>query len=159
MRDLASKKYWEKFDGSVDFVVMFLPMESLLSLVMSNKPEIIEDAISKKVIIATPVTLISLLLTVHMGWKDINTVENFNGLIAKIKEFYNNMQTFVGDLNETSKNLSKSIDSFNRMTRDIKNKLEPVIENLIKTDVANNGANMDLHGVEKSPDDYDSYLK
>ncbi|AGO61092.1 MULTISPECIES: DNA recombination protein RmuC [Ferroplasma] len=159
VRDLASKKYWEKFDGSVDFVVMFLPMESLLSLVMSNKPEIIEDAISKKVIIATPVTLISLLLTVHMGWKDINTVENFNGLIAKIKEFYNNMQTFVGDLNETSKNLSKSIDSFNRMTRDIKNKLEPVIENLIKTDVANNGANMDLHGVEKSPDDYDSYLK
>ncbi len=158
VRDLASKKYWEKFDGSVDFVVMFLPIESLLSLIMSNKPEIIEDAISKKVIIATPVTLISLLLTVHMGWKDLNTVENFNGLITRIKEFYANMQTFVTDLNETSKNLTKSIDSFNRMTKDIKNKLDPVIENLIKTDVVNTGVNMDLHGVEKQPDDIDNYL-
>jgi DNA recombination protein RmuC len=159
VKDLASKKYWEKFDGSVDFVVMFLPMESLLSLVMSNKPEIIEDAISKKVIVATPVTLISLLLTVHMGWKDLNTVENFNGLISKIKEFYANMQTFVNDLNETSKNLSKSVDSFNRMTGDIRNKLEPVMENLIKTDVADRDVKMDLHGIEKKPYNIDDYLK
>ena len=138
---------------------MFLPMESLLSLVMSNKPEIIEDAITKKVIIATPVTFISLLLTVHMGWKDINTVENFNELIGKIREFYGNMQTFVKDFNETSKNLSKSIESFNRMTRDIRNKLEPIMENLIKSDVVNSNVKMDLHGVEQKPGDLDDYLK
>ena len=159
VKDLASKKYWEKFDGSVDFVVMFLPVESLLSLVMSNKPEIIEEAITKKVIIATPVTFISLLLTVHMGWKDINTVENFNELIGKIREFYGNMQTFVNDFNETSKNLSKSIESFNRMTKDIRNKLEPIMENLIKSDIVNSNVKMDLHGVEKKPGDLDDYLK
>ncbi|WP_337860300.1 DNA recombination protein RmuC [Ferroplasma sp.] len=158
VRELASKKYWEKFDGSVDFIIMFLPMESLLSLVMSNKPEIVEDAISKKVIIATPVTLISLLLTIHMGWKDLNTVENFNGLINKIKEFYGNIQAFVSDFNETSKNLSKTVESFNKTTLDLKSKLDPVIENLIKTDVINN-AKIDLNGVEKKPVELDDYLK
>jgi DNA recombination protein RmuC len=158
VKELASKKYWEKFDGSVDFIIMFLPMESLLSLVMSNKPEIIEDAISKKVIIATPVTLISLLLTVHMGWKDLNTVENFNGLINKIREFYGSIQAFVNDFNETSKNLSKTVESFNKTGSDLKNKLEPVMENLIKTDVINN-AKIDLNGINKKPENFDDYLK
>jgi DNA recombination protein RmuC len=159
VKDLASKKYWEKFNDSVDFVVMFLPLESLLSLVMSNKPEIIEDAISKKVIIATPVTLISLLLTVHMGWKDLNTVENFNDLIEKIKDFYANIQTFVSDFNETSKNLSKSIESFNKMSRDVRKKLEPIMENLIKTDVANNKSAMGLNEINNRPGELDDYLK
>jgi DNA recombination protein RmuC len=159
IRELASKKYWEKFDGSVDFVVMFLPMESLLSTVMSSKPEIIEDAISKRVIVATPVTLISLLLTVHMGWKDVNTVENFNELTIKIKDFYNNMETFVSDFNDTSKYLSRSIDSFNRMTADIQKKLDPIIENIIKTDMVTNKNNIGLNGVDRKPGELDNHLK
>ena len=159
IRELASKRYWEKFDGSVDFVVMFLPMESLLSTVMSSRPEMIEEAISKRVIVATPVTLISLLLTVHMGWKDVNTVENFNELTVKIKDFYNNMETFVSDFNDTSKNLSRSIDSFNRMTADIQKKLDPIIENIIKTDMVTNKNNIGLNAVDRKPGEIDDHLK
>ncbi len=159
IKDLASKKYWEKFDGSVDFVVMFLPMESLLSTVMSTKPELVEDAISKRIIVATPITLISLLLTVHMGWKDVNTVENFNELTDKIKDFYNNMEIFVSDFNDTSKNLSRSIDSFNKMTGDIQKRLEPIIENIIKTDMVTNKNSMNLNSVDKKPKEIDDHLK
>ncbi len=159
IKDLASKKYWEKFDGSVDFVVMFLPMESLLSTVMSTRPELIEDAISKRVIVATPVTLISLLLTIHMGWKDVNTAENFNELTVKIKDFYSNIETFVSDFNDTSKNLSHSIESFNKLTGDLQKKLEPVIEDIIKTDMVTTKNTINLKGVEQKPGEIDNHLK
>jgi DNA recombination protein RmuC len=159
IRELASKKYWEKFDGSVDFVVMFLPIESLLSTVMSSKPELIEDAISKRIIVATPVTLISLLLTVHMGWKDINTVENFNELTMKIKDFYNSIEIFASDFNETSKNFSRTIDSFNRMTGDIEKKLEPIMEDLIKTDMVTNKNPVNLREVDRNPGEINNHLK
>lgn len=152
VNELTSKKYWEKFDNSIDFVVMFLPMESLLSLIMDNSKELIENAISKKVIISTPITLISLLLTIHMGWKDVNTMDNFNELISKIKDFYNNLETFVNNFNETSKNLSKTIDSFNKTSRDMNKKLEPVINDLIKTELTKN-SKLNIDNVDKKPDE------
>ena len=138
---------------------MFLPMESLLSTVMSTRPELIEDAISKRVIVATPVTLISLLLTIHMGWKDVNTAENFNELTVKIKDFYSNIETFVSDFNDTSKNLSHSIESFNKLTGDLQKKLEPVIEDIIKTDMVTTKNTINLKGVEQKPGEIDNHLK
>ncbi len=153
VKELASKKYWERFDNSVDFVVMFLPMESLLSLIMDNSRELIEDSISRKVIISTPVTLISLLLTVHMGWKDVNTMENFNELISKIKNFYSNLETFINDFNETSKNLGKTVDSFNKTSRSMEKKLEPIINDLIKNELSRDNSVLKMNDVDKKPDE------
>ncbi len=153
VKELESKKYWEKFDNSVDFVVMFLPMESLLSLVMDNSRESVEDSISKKVIISTPITLISLLLTIHMGWKDINTMNNFNELISKIKNFYNNLEMFINDFNETSKNLGKTVDYFNKTARNMEKKLEPIINDLIKNELSKDDSKLKIDEVNKKPDE------
>ncbi len=147
VHELASKKYWEKFDNSVDFVVMFLPVESLLSLIMNESPSIVEEAISKKVIIATPVTLISLLLTVHMGWKDVNTIKNFDDLVSKIRDFHSDLKKYIDDYNEVAKNLGKSVDSFNRLGRDMEMRLEPIIEKLLKTEIVSESSSMEMDDV------------
>ncbi|MEM0139359.1 MAG: DNA recombination protein RmuC [Ferroplasma sp.] len=148
VRELASKKYWEKFNNSVDFVVMFLPVESLLSIIMDKSPDIIEDAVSKHVIIATPITLISLLLTVHMGWKDANTVKNYNELVSKIRDFYSNLKNYIDDYNDVSKHLEKSVDAFNKFGRDLEMRLGPIIEDLLKTETIKNIGEMNLDNVQ-----------
>jgi DNA recombination protein RmuC len=153
VRELSNKKYWEKFNNSVDFVIMFIPLESLLGIIMENSSSIIEDAISKKVIIATPITLISLLLTIHMGWRDVNTYNNFNSLIADVKEFYKQLDDFTGALNDLSRNINKTVESFNKASKYLNSRLEPVIEKLIKTEIPKEDKNLNIYSVENNADE------
>ncbi len=148
IRDLSSKKYYENFDASTDFVIMFLPLESLLSVVMENSPDIIEDAISKKVIVSTPITLISLLLTIHMGWRDANTIDSIRDILLRIKDFSKSLTSFIDNYNETVKNLNKTIDSFNKTTNSFERKIEPIVDELGENEIINRD-NIELNHINK----------
>lgn len=69
------------------------------------------------------------LLTIHMGWRDVNTYNNFNSLIADVKEFYKQLDDFTGALNDLSRNINKTVESFNKASKYLNSRLEPVIEN------------------------------
>ncbi|MYJ79877.1 MAG: DNA recombination protein RmuC, partial [Caldilineaceae bacterium SB0670_bin_27] len=67
--DLAKKDYGTKVEGSLGFVVMFVPGDQFLAAALNANPELIEYAMSKRVAIATPASLISLLWSVANGWQ------------------------------------------------------------------------------------------
>ncbi len=133
IKTLQSKKYWQNLEGSVDFVIMFLPLESLLSIIMENARDIIENALSNHVIVSTPVTLISLLMTVHAGWNEKELSSNINNLISKIKEFRSRLETFVKDYDEIGNNLNKAIESYQRTRGSLERRLEPIMKEFEKS--------------------------
>ncbi|AAT43036.1 DNA recombination protein RmuC [Picrophilus oshimae] len=127
VRTLESKRYWQNLEGSVDFVIMFLPLESLLSIIMERSRETVENAFSRHVIVSTPVTLISLLMTVHAGWNEKELSSNINNLMLKIKDFRSRLDTFMKDYDEIGNNLGKALESYQRTKGSLERRLEPIM--------------------------------
>ena len=78
IKSLGEKSYWQRLPGSPEFVVAFLPLESLFSAALEHDPTLLDFGMERRVVIATPVTLITLLLTVAHGWRQQMVMENLD---------------------------------------------------------------------------------
>ena len=110
---LASKSYWERLGGSPEFVVMFLPLESLYSAALRLNPDLLEEGIQKKVILATPTTLIALLKAVDHGWKQEKLAHNAEQISALGKELYERLYKVSEHLCRLGNNLDRSVQAYN----------------------------------------------
>ena len=97
--DLARKNY-SRMEGSLDFVVMFVPADQFLVAALSANPGLIEYAFGKRIAIATPATLISLLWAVANGWQQHRMAENAEAIRAAAEEMHSRMLTFINLLSE-----------------------------------------------------------
>lgn len=110
---LASRSYWDQLGGSPEFVVMFLPLESLYSAALRLNPNLLEDAIQKKVILATPTTLIALLKAVDHGWKQEKLTQNAERISALGKELYDRLYKVAEHLSRLGSSLDRSVQAYN----------------------------------------------
>lgn len=112
--NLGKKSYFEHFEKSLEFVVMFLPSESLFTAALSVDPGLIEFAAEKGVIIATPSTLIGLLKAVALGWKQDQFSKNAE-IISKLgHELYKRLSDMNKHLAQVGKNINSAAHSYNR---------------------------------------------
>ena len=112
-RGLAQKSYQQRFN-SPDFVVMFLPGEVFLQPALEKDPELLDWAMQQKVVIATPNTLLALLKTVAMGWREVQLAEEARRIGALGQELHDRLETFAGHMVSTRNSLNRTVDSFNR---------------------------------------------
>ena len=120
IRKLAAKSYWEGFVGSTEFVVMFLPGDSFYSVALEQMPGLIEEGVAQKVLLATPTTLLGLLLTTSCGWREERLAENAQRIsdegralhhrIATVLEYFANLGS---SLNQSVKHFNQALVSFN----------------------------------------------
>ena len=113
INQLSSKSYWSRFDHTPEFVVMFLPREVFFSAALEHDPGLIEFAMEKKVIIATPTTLISLLKTIEYSWKQEKIALNIEEIRDLGKELHERFTYFTNNLVDIRKHLDKTVKSFN----------------------------------------------
>ncbi|WP_249009432.1 DNA recombination protein RmuC [Conexibacter sp. DBS9H8] len=119
VRQLSDKAYWAGIETTPDFVVLFLPGEHFYSAALEADPELIEDAMARHVLIATPTTLLALLHTVGYGWQQEKVAQSaqaisdlgreLHGRIARLSSL---LATLGSRLNSTVKAYNDTVGSF-----------------------------------------------
>jgi DNA recombination protein RmuC len=113
IESLGRKAYWERLPGSPDFVVAFLPLESLFSAALDHDPAILELGMRSRVVIATPTTLITLLLTVAHGWRQQSLTQSAEKIRDLGTELYTRVLTMSEHFQRLGDSITKTVNAYN----------------------------------------------
>jgi DNA recombination protein RmuC len=113
MGKLAAKAYWRQFSPAPDFVVMFVPDETLLRTAHEHDPSLTEDAWAQSVILAAPSTLMSLLRTVAAVWQQETVAQSARAVHDLGGELAQRLDTFAGHLGKVGRSLNTAVGSYN----------------------------------------------
>lgn len=115
VRTLGNKRYWDQFEGlSPEFVVMFLPLEPLMSAAFERDGELLEFAARENVVIATPMTLLALLRAVAFGWQQQDIAKNAEEIRDAGQELCDRLVKMLAHFDDTGAHLSGAVDAFNK---------------------------------------------
>jgi DNA anti-recombination protein RmuC len=111
---LAAKTYWQAFSPTPEFVVLFIPGEAFLAPALDRAPDLLEYAMRRRVHIATPTTLITMLRTAHFAWQQAALSRNARAVFELGKELYERLGTMGRHVDEVGQALSNAIKAYNR---------------------------------------------
>jgi DNA recombination protein RmuC len=114
VQGLSLKAYWDQFDTSPDFVVMFVPGDGFLAAALERSPELMTDAMEKKVILVTPSTLFALCKAVAYGWRVEKQALNAAHIADLGRELYKRLSVMGGHAASVGKALETAVSKYNQ---------------------------------------------
>lgn len=148
VEELSAKRYWERFADAPEFVVLFLPGESFFSAAVEADPSLIEDALSRRVVIASPTTLITLLRAVATGWRQQRMAENAERVTTLGREVHERLAKFTEHLTRVGQQLDGAVKSYNQAVGSFEERLSVSVRRLEELGVAGDKEAADLPLVE-----------
>jgi len=151
MNQLAARSYWEQFDPAPEMVVLFLPGESFFAAALEQDRTLIEDGMEKRVILATPTTLIALLRAVAYGWRQEQMERNALAVCELGKQLYDRVRTFLGHFEAVGSALHRSIENYNKAVGSLESRVLPSARRFKELGAATGGEIVALEPVDETP--------
>jgi DNA recombination protein RmuC len=111
---LAAKAYWQGFNPSPEFVVLFIPGEAFLAPALERDPTLLEYAMTRRVHIATPTTLITMLRTAQYAWQQAALSQNARAVFELGKELYERLSSLGRNVDSLGKSLTRAVEAYNK---------------------------------------------
>lgn len=111
--DLATREYWNALNASPDFVVAFIPSESLLAASLEADPSILEYAFAKNVALASPVSLFSVLKTINYIWRQNVDESQVRQMLRLGKELYERVEVIADKADKLGRSILGSVKDYN----------------------------------------------
>ena len=134
---LSAREYWSQFQPAPEMVILFLPGDHFLSAALERDPELLDRALQRKVLLATPVTLISVLKGVAYGWRQERLAQNAEELRRIASELYDRLRAFAESYADAGRHLAKAVDAYNRSAGSWDARLSPSLRRMRELGVSN----------------------
>ncbi|HSA33449.1 MAG TPA: DNA recombination protein RmuC [bacterium] len=139
VKGLADRGYPAKFANSLDHVVLFMPAESLFSAALEADRDLIVWAAERKILLATPASLIALLRSVSISWQQAQQAENAQLISRTAQELYERITVFTEHFDKIGKALAAANDAFGKAAGSYEKRVRPQGERLLELGVAPRG--------------------
>ena len=127
---LASKEYWDQFEHSPDFVVMFLPGDHFLAAAGDKQPDLMEKALRARVILATPTSMMALLRVTAYGWRQLALAKNAREISRLANTLHERVAKFGEHFGRLGKQLNTAINTYNRAGGSFQRRLMPALKDM-----------------------------
>lgn len=114
MQGLSAKAYWDQFSASPDFVAMFIPGDSFLAAALERSPELMSEAMDRRVLVVTPTTLFALCKAVVYGWRVEEQAKNAQEIGKLGRELYKRISVMGGHASSVGKALEAAVSRYNQ---------------------------------------------
>jgi DNA recombination protein RmuC len=125
IKELSDKAYWQQLSHSPEFVVLFIPGDQFLSAALDIDQGLIEDALARHVILATPTSFVALLRAIAYGWRQEALAENADIIREVGQEMFVRLGTFAEHLARLGRNLDNSVDAYNKAVASYDSRVMP----------------------------------
>ena len=151
MGALAAKAYWEQFSTTPELVVMFIPGESFVGAAAQADPELIEDGMNRKVVVATPTTLVALLRAIAYGWRQEQVATNAEGIRKLGGELYDRLRTLAGHFDSVGTSLGRAVNAYNAFVGSMETRVLPSARRFRDLGAASGDEIAPLPPIEQAP--------
>lgn len=150
-KKLSDKRYYEAFEGSPEFVVMFVPGDQFIDAALERRPELLDYAAEHRVILASPSTLIGLLRAVWVGWREQRVAEEARALLALGRELHDRAGVAFDHVSSLGKALDQAVRRYNSVVGSIDTRLVPTLRKFEETGARSGRELAELNQIEQSP--------
>ncbi len=148
---LGAKNYWDHLETSPEIVILFLPGDAFYAAALEAMPDLLEEALAHRVLLATPTTLIGVLQAIHVGWRHEQLAENAAHISRCGRDLHERLATFTEHMARMGGALERSVEAFNSATASLDSRVMPSARRLEELGAGGKKELPELAPIDKRP--------